>query len=131
MIRTKIETVPWHPNAPQKETDIMPIGCYFESHIQVSLSDDDYFRMQHLLQEFEKQFCGFSIRLSNNKLKIDNYQTVFMLTIRNTKTYYSHFINILKQLEDNIISNQFKILEKPIVEFSIYDSNLKHDNIWI
>jgi NTP pyrophosphatase (non-canonical NTP hydrolase) len=34
-LRTKIETVPWHPGSPRSNNKEIENGCYFESHIGV------------------------------------------------------------------------------------------------
>jgi NTP pyrophosphatase (non-canonical NTP hydrolase) len=41
VVRNKIESVPWHPAAPVISTgNEIPNGCYFESHIGVTINND-------------------------------------------------------------------------------------------
>jgi len=131
IIRVKIETVPWHPAAPQSKEDIMPKGCYFESHIAVRLNEK-------IMLAFRARMKRFDIHLSKNALKVheDESQTL-MVTYRSYDKNRSQFENIVAQIHeelsfkyDYVPAEQTKV-GKPITEFSIYDTKISYDYIWI
>ena len=124
VVRTKIETVPWHPAAPQSEVDQMPRDCYFESHVAVRTSRD----RQALLAGLATQF---NAHMSKNIFKIvddDNY--VQMMTLRWYDGTYPDFDAAVDRFIAELEKQGFE-LDKKIVEFSVYDTKISHDAAWI
>ena len=116
--RIKIETVPWHPLAPQTEKDKMPDMCYFEAHVAVhtryvntTLGDICKTHEAHFSQNVNK-----------------NNGTI-MCTIR-VYTNRSDFDRKVKNFCNELNENGFNY-EPVISEFSLYDTNTKHDTLWL
>ncbi len=115
VLRTKIETVPWHPMAPQKThdeikidgyessykaIDKMPKDCYFESHVGVIISPGEKEKLNNFVNITLKncEILTFKLRgtakLSQNffKKSVDGGKFVNMLTYRcSSNTSYQIF----------------------------------------
>lgn len=124
VVRTKIETVPWHPAAPQSEVDLMPTDCYFESHVAVHTSADRQVELAEIAQE-----CGAHMSRNVFKVLSDN-RFVQMLTIRWCSGTYPYFDKHVDWFISKLEERGFA-LEKKIVEFSVYDTRVSHDSKWI
>lgn len=137
VVRKKIETVPWHSAAPVID-GVLPIpnGCYFESHIGVVITPDQKEKLQefvHFLNDsFEDSGCGGVAKLSQNFFKKSNDGSKFvnMITYRNNVCGYQTFLEEVELIKYTLISNGFEF-EKVEVEYAIYDTNVKHDNVWL
>lgn len=127
VIRVKIETVPWHPAAPQKRDDKMPQNCYFEAHIPVTIhSSDESTLRTHITQ------CLLQIHTSRNTFKVlDDGRKVIMLTYRAHGGWADQFQYIVKQLMEHIGNARYCEIGKVHTEFSIYDTKVSHDTSWI
>lgn len=124
VVRKKVETVPWHPGAPTKTGDIMPINCYFEAHIGCVISIDDKERLANLAKTHKAH-------LSKNAFKnIENGKFVNMVTLRNYKCTSDYFENEVIHFRGELIREGFQ-LEKIITEFCIYDTKISHDYLWL
>jgi NTP pyrophosphatase (non-canonical NTP hydrolase) len=131
--RIKIETVPWHPAAPQADGDEMPKDCYFESHFAVRVSDKNKSPLGFRLEALK-----FIIYRSQNPLKVheDGSRTV-MFTYRQYAGTRSHFENAVRQIHEQLnykydhIPHEETKVGTPITEFSIYDTKVSHDASWI
>ena len=127
VVRTKIETVPWHPHAPQKSGDKIQEGCYFESHVGIIMNSDDKWHTADRLNTIATN-CG--AHMSRNVFKkYDNGEYIQMVTMRNFGDRHQ-FEMTLDFLLNSLQSNGFKY-EKVIQEYSIYDTNVRHDHAWI
>ncbi len=124
VLRVKIETVPWHPDAPSLKNDKhFHAGQYFESHLQVKCRADDMWKLKSITDPMH-------LHLSKNAFKKDGE----MLTVMATLRWYSGFIEQFKiALGDikRIIEEQGFEVSKEIIEFTWFDSKIDHDNIWI
>lgn len=125
VVRQKIETVPWHPAAPSdKNKQEMPKDCYFECHFGV-----------HILTPGQKEYLSeiankdASLHVSRNAFKVDKNEQVVMLTKRNYNGTYENFRKELEEVH-KILIEDFAV-DKPIVEFSIFDTKISHDDRWI
>jgi NTP pyrophosphatase (non-canonical NTP hydrolase) len=136
VLRTKIESVPWHPAAPVISTGKeIPNGCYFESHIGVIISPDE----KDDLNDFVNSSLtnGHLIELSGKaKLSRNFFKPVKDGKFVNMLTYRSNMCGRPKfQLEVEGIKHLLKEegfeFEKVEVEYSIYDTNVSHDSAWI
>ena len=151
VVRNKIETVPWHPAAPQeKEKDHplfhgepIPNGCYFESHIGIIISPEEKEDLNELVDFLNEGICEFSgtAKLSRNFFKkSESGKFVNMLTYRSNKVSYKEFESEVRSIE-KIISgeNDWSLLsnfkkfdyEKVELEYAVYDTNVTHDAKWI
>lgn len=124
VVRVKIETVPWHPAAPSNDGDIMPQDCYFESHVAVHTSDARRKELSIIAEMFDAH-------MSRNVFKIlDEDDFVQMMTIRWYDGLYKDFDVEVDRFIDYLKSKGFE-LEKKIVEFAVFDSEVSHDAAWI
>lgn len=127
VIREKIETIPWHPAAPclQNNNMFMPENCYFESHLNVVITNPKKRELLKTIAETHKA------KLSNNVFKkLEDGKFTMMVTFRSYDKVYEDFTKDLEKLVLEIKVNDFEI-EKEIVEFSIYDTKVSHDASWI
>lgn len=126
VIREKIEASYWHQKAPFKaDGDVsMPEGCYFECHFNVECTEE-------MLPQLTKIAKSTDCHLSKNAFKIyDNGVFTIMMTYRSYTKMYEDFEDHLDFIKSNLSMRGFK-LEKEIVEFSIYDTRIKHDSKWL
>jgi len=122
--RSKVETVPWHPMAPQTFRDNMPGDCYFEAHIGciVTCEEDKEF-LQHFSEETGSH-------LSRNPFKkLDNGAYINMVTLRSASGNLEDFDEKLKEMTDWLDRQEleYKKVER---EFAVYDTNINHDFLW-
>ena len=147
VVRKKIETVPWHPAAPTfKNGEPIPNGCYFESHIGVTISPEEKPYLEGLVEELNTGFFspsrGFSrpsqiklggtCKLSQNffKKSKDGSKFVNMLTYRDNMTCKEDFERDVELIKFLLNEDKFGF-EKVEVEYALYDTNVNHDAKWI
>jgi DNA-binding transcriptional MerR regulator len=124
VVRQKIETVPWHPGSPRKPIDVMPKGCYFESHLAIEM--DGSLRKQNQLRNILSDG-----HLSKNVFKkSSDDQYIQMLTFREYNTYKLFFEQKIKNEILRLESFGFRIA-KHEVEFCLYDTKNSHDYLWL
>lgn len=139
VIRSKIETVPWHPMAPgYNNVKEMPKGSYFECHIPIRIQTNQLDDVKNVLHGLDiRKDIGLSIKISSNVLKsFDEDQTKkYMITIRSKKFItYQDFLEkiiVIKRALEYRLEYLYLPNNNDIVEFSIYDSNLDLDHKWI
>ena len=140
VVRRKIETVPWHPAAPTFSTgELIPNGCYFESHIGVIIAPDEKERLQEFVDGLNSgcteagviRLCGTS-KLSQNffKKSKDGSKFVNMLTYRDNMTCKDNFVHDVDGIKWSLEKCGFNF-EKVEVEYALYDTNITHDAKWI
>ena len=126
VIREKIEAAYWHSKAPFEkfgDTD-MPEGCYFECHFGVICNDN----VLSMLSEIAK---NTNSHLSKNAFKSnEDGSYVIMLTYRSYTQMYEQFRASLDNILVELEAKNFTV-DKEIVEFSIYDTRIKHDQTWL
>lgn len=127
IIRKKIETVPWHPGAPSTSDELMPPDCYFEAHLGVVVDTTNQHRMDIL-----KAIASVNrAHLSKNTFKkVSDTEHVLMLTKRSYNSYNEEFKFHVDTLLHHLTVDGFTV-QKPIIEFAIYDSKINHDASWI
>jgi NTP pyrophosphatase (non-canonical NTP hydrolase) len=151
VVRNKIETVPWHPAAPQDKDkdhplwhgDPIPNGCYFESHIGVIVTKETKQDLENLVDFLNESICEFSgtAKLSKNFFKkTEDGKFINMLTYRSNMVNAKEFEGEVRSIE-KIISgkNDWSMLrnfrsfeyEKVEIEYALYDTNVTHDAKWI
>lgn len=121
--RKKIETVPWHPAAPIDEQD-MPTNCYFESHLGVIVNDEEKVKLVQIAEHHDLHIS----RNAFKKLEDDRY--VIMATKRSYDMSRSAFEAEVAKCKQVLELRDFTI-EREIIEFSVYDSNISHDFLWL
>lgn len=124
VVRTKIEVPPWHFLTPTKINKIKlnSKNNYFESHLNVLCTGET----KNLLNDISKKY---NAHLSKNAFKVYENNFTIMITLRDKINVYEIFKEKLDKLKEEILLNNFS-LEKEIIEFCIYDSNLNHDLVW-
>ncbi len=134
VLRNKIESAPWHPAAPKEKTgEVIPNGCYFESHIGVEILPEEKSKLSSFIKKMSSdKILNGSVKLSQNffKKSVDGSKFINMLTYRDNKTCRRDFeseVNLIKE-ELNIEGFMF---EKVEVEYAVYDTNVNHDSKWI
>jgi NTP pyrophosphatase (non-canonical NTP hydrolase) len=124
IVREKIETVPWHPAAPQNLLDLMPKDCYFESHIPVRL-DEKYINI------LTSRCKEMNLHLSKNAFKAHEDGTrTFMATYRTYGGSVELFQDYVK-LAIDFIQDESYTVGNPMNEFSVYDTKVSHDASWL
>jgi len=126
VIRTKIETVPWHPAAPSMEDKIyeMPPRSYFESHLRIVTTEN----RRNELEEIAKKFDA---HLSRNFFKkINENEYIIMMTLRSSTETREFFEILVYNLKEELEICDF-VVDKQEIEFAVFDSNTNHDEVWI
>lgn len=127
VLREKIETVPWHPAAPSDsdKNPKMPNDCYFEAHIGCLITDEiDERKVNRIAKDYNSH-------LSRNAFKKNADGTyIKMITMRTYDGTNEQFQAIVDRLKSSLddVSIQY---EKVITEFSIYDTKISHDFLWL
>lgn len=124
--RSKIETVPWHPLAPQTSSSKMPTGCYFESHIAIILPSGTIISELYDL----KALCHLhNAHFSRNIFKENLNNLIQMVTIRtyNDREEFDSKVNTFIQELSKLGFEH----ERIISEFALYDTNIHHDVSWL
>lgn len=127
VVRTKIETVPWHPAAPKFNNEQMPKDCYFESHLAVTLPDEK--ELDRL--RTANKFGAFGLHISQNVFKrMDDGKFVIMGTYRAYTGTTQQFIDRVQHIKQRLEDIGFTV-GKPITEFAVYDTKVSHDASWL
>jgi hypothetical protein len=129
VVRKKIETVPWHPAAPDaagvpEPEQQMPKDCYFETHFGVVCNS----MRRGELQGIAKQLDAHLSRNIFKKLDDENFK--IMLTARSYIGSATAFKKRVEDIESTLREKGFDV-DKVIVEFSVYDTRVNHDSSWI
>jgi len=125
VIRTKIETVPWHPDAPSASNGrVSGPGQYFEAHLAVTCAIGDRERLSGIAREL-------GLHLSRNVLKDRGDGTgVVMATDRSGETTYEAFRSRAEACRETIRAAGYPV-DKLIVEYAIFDSRETQDAAWL
>lgn len=127
VVREKIETAPWHPGAPKKEEDLMPKGCYFESHIGIEIDGSEETK-----QELNQIASRLNAHLSKNMFKkIEDNKFIIMLTIRDYHVCRKEFEQKIKNSIVELKLGGWNMPKKEVLEFAIYDTKISHDYLWL
>jgi NTP pyrophosphatase (non-canonical NTP hydrolase) len=131
VVRNKIETVPWHPGAPEYVEKEIDNGCYFESHIGVVITQDEKERLNNLISSISN-LDGGKIKLSRNFFKKADAEGKYvnMLTYRNNTCGRNIFESGVNHIKSILELNNFSY-QKVEIEYALYDTNVTHDYVWI
>ena len=124
VVRVKVETVPFHPAAPQTKEDKMPGDCYFEAHIGCIITPEE----KDLLAELAKRNGAHMSR--NFFKKIEDGKFVNMITYRSYDGTFPEFEKKVNLIQEDLRENGI-YFEKVITEFAIYDTKVSHDFLWL
>jgi NTP pyrophosphatase (non-canonical NTP hydrolase) len=135
VVRKKIETVPWHPAAPVMSKGVIPNGCYFESHIGITITPNEKEDLSKLVNNLsDNDFVELSgtCKLSQNffKKSKDGSKYVNMLTYRSNTCGSPTFKLEVDTIKEILLQHGFEF-EKVEVEYALYDTNVNHDAKWI
>jgi NTP pyrophosphatase (non-canonical NTP hydrolase) len=146
VVRNKIESVSWHPAAPAVSTGKeIPNGCYFESHIGVTIYPGQKDELNEFVKNIEDTYAiNFSgvgdpltslsgtAKLSQNffKKSKDGSKFVNMLTYRSNMCGSPKFKLEVEGIKHLLQEEGFEF-EKVEVEYAVYDTNVTHDAKWI
>jgi len=147
VVRNKIESVPWHMQAPSVLTTDreIPNGCYFESHIGITIRPDEKDRLNDFVNNlpdiYHKTYNSIgdpltllsgTAKLSQNffKKSKDGSKFINMLTYRSNKCGRYKFESEVNDIKELLSIDNFNF-EKVEVEYAVYDTNTNHDSKWI
>ena len=126
-VRTKIETVPWHPDAPtitNKRT--FKNDQHFECHISFVVRSEEEAAM---LAIFAK---NRNMHMSRNPFKLNEDGSYIQMVT--SRAYMSKY-EIFKESVDYIIEQSkrynFLVYKIPRIEFAIFDTNIQLDDAWV
>lgn len=110
----------------------MPLGSYFESHIGVIITPQEKDSLSNFTKNLSSKSLSGKAKLSHNffKRSKNGEKFVNMLTHRSTKTNKENFETEVDLIKNLLKDNNF-YFEKVEIEYSIYDTNIKHDSKWI
>lgn len=127
VVRVKIETVPWHPAAPQVEGDKMPPGCYFEAHIPITVQPKYETYLRARVDELE-----WPTHASRNAFKVlPDGRKIVMLTYRMYDDWAHRFTYNVDNLTSALSNAKYWEIGRVHTEFSVYDTKVSHDDSWI
>lgn len=130
VIRRKIEAAPWHPSAPTATNGLKHIeDNYFESHLEVYVENTE--GANYSVKTLKEILQGSDVHVSSNAFKVFGDVSTVMVTLRRKVGIIQSFTHELVVLRKRLLEAGFKISEKDIVEYSIFDSNVQHDSAWI
>jgi hypothetical protein len=122
VVREKIETVPWHPAS--KVAHLQNEKKYFEAHVAFSPLADE-----QCLNHFRRKF---NVRFSANTMKKGDRSMQMGTLRRPSEVGIDQFTELL-----NTVISEMRMLfreepmEKPVIEYALFDDNQKHDRKWI
>lgn len=123
VIRSKIETVPWHPEAPKFWNSPIKADTYFESHMKVRVTSERWEELGLLAQRLGAHH-------SRRAFRNDNAYQVCMVTLRDKGTWSTLFEARVRDTVRQLSLAGFVVEEPCEIEWAFYDSNLKHDSRW-
>lgn len=127
VIRCKIETVPWHPEAPSEHNGKRHFpGSHFEAHLGVIIKSENDLSV---LKGFSERH---SLHLSKNVFKrFDDGSYCQMATYRSYTMVKEDFELNIEEIVNALKSAGLTFEKLPKIEFAIYDSAANHDNAWL
>lgn len=126
VVRTKLESVPWHPAAPQRPSHKMPKDCYFESHIPVNINPTNTSALSEAVAKH-----NLNVHVSRNAFKtLPDGNVVVMLTYRLYDGYAGRFKDDVDEIVHCLTEDGFNI-GKVHTEFAVYDTSVSHDASWL
>ena len=129
VIRKKVEVSPLHPACPRAiNSNMFAAGNYFETHIEVAIDSTDPYQLRTLLAWADGRH---ELHVSSNYLKQNERHRVIMLTHRSASLRLEQFGEKVNSIRNDIEHAGFVIIGKPMIEFSLHDTNAMHDYSWL
>lgn len=127
VIRSKIETVPWHPLAPSEHNGVKHSeGSHFETHFGVIINHSDD------VENLKAIANRFNLHLSKNILKRrPDGSYIQMATYRSYNKVSEDFSLLVDEILKAMYAKHLSLEKLPKIEFAVYDSNHQHDMNWI
>ena len=127
VIRSKIETVPWHPLAPSEHNGVKHFeGSHFETHFGVIINHSDDVENLNAIAN------RFNLHLSKNILKRrPDGSYIQMATYRSYDKVIVDFSLLVDEILNAMYAKHLALEKLPKIEFAVYDSNHQHDMNWI
>ena len=127
VIRSKIETVPWHPLAPSEHNGVKHFeGSHFETHFGVIINHSDD------VENLKAIANRFNLHLSKNILKRrPDGSCIQMATYRSYDKVSEDFSLLVDEILKAMYAKHLALEKLPKIEFAVYDSNHQHDMNWI
>ena len=127
VIRSKIETVPWHPLAPSEHNGAKHFeGSHFETHFGVIINHSDD------VENLKAVANRFNLHLSKNILKRrPDGSYIQMATYRSYDKVSEDFSLLVDEILKAMYAKHLTLEKLPKIEFAVYDSNHQHDMNWI
>jgi|TARA_R110000851_G_scaffold287679_1_gene441725 hypothetical protein len=122
VLRTKIETT---PNNAEAQT----YNGYYESHLAVKTHLNFEGNLRHLVSNYRFD-DNIMPHISTNAFKMGNATKTIMITHRRTGVSLEKFNNEVNTLRNDIEKHKFNV-DRIIVEYCWYDTNLAHDDSWM
>ena len=119
VLRIKIETVPWHPCATHPTDD-----QYFETHFAVKLPCDETW-LNHIARFCDLHYSKNVLKKGDNSVQMLTYRSNNWKDVNSEKFQYH-----VSVIEEILNLYGFK-LKKTIVEFALYDTNVRMDDTWL
>ena len=127
VIRSKIETVPWHPLAPSEHNGAQHFeGSHFETHFGVVINSiEDVESLTDIARTFK-------LHLSKNIFKRrPDGSYIQMVTYRSYDKVSEDFSLLVDQILKTMYAHHLTLDKLPKIEFAVYDTNHEHDLKWI
>ena len=127
VIRSKIETVPWHPLAPSEHNGQRHfLGSHFETHFGVVINNiEDVESLTDIARTFK-------LHLSKNIFKRrPDGSYIQMVTYRSYDKVSEDFSLLVDQILKTMYAHHLTLEKLPKIEFAVYDTNHEHDLKWI
>jgi hypothetical protein len=124
VVREKVEAAPWHAAAPTNANGLrFGRGQYFESHLAVKCVFDH-------VEKLRKVATREGLHLSANAFKRDGDIKTMMATLRSNRDTLEAFQSKLAIKSTLLAAHGFPV-SRTIVEFALFDSNVRHDAKWV
>jgi len=127
VIRSKIETVPWHPLAPSEHNGQRHfLGSHFETHFGVVINNiEDVESLTDIARTFK-------LHLSKNIFKRrPDGSYIQMVTYRSYDKVSEDFSLLVDQILKTMYAHHLTLEKLPKIEFAVYDTDHSHDNAWL
>ena len=127
VVRSKIETVPWHPLAPSEHNGMKHFeGSHFETHFGVIINHPED------VENLKEISNRFNLHLSKNILKRrPDGSYIQMATYRSYDKVSEDFSLLVDEILKAMYAKHLTLEKLPKIEFAVYDTNHLHDMNWI
>ena len=122
VVREKIETVPWHPEAIVHDENSKE--GYFEAHFPILVAPV-------YLPDLKIVTKNHGLHLSKNPFKVRSDGGLIQMATLRKKVGLEIFKNWYESALMWLDGHMFHVIKAPEIEFALHDSNVMHDAAWI